>query len=50
MDADGLRTEYVKGLAAEATRRFGAAGALAQTIADVVGWITEIATLQAPQL
>ena len=46
MDADRLRAVYVKGLTAEATLRFGAARAeaLAQTIADVAGWMTDIAT------
>jgi hypothetical protein len=46
MDADRLRAGYAKGLTAEAERRFGAtrAEALARTIADVAGWMTDVAT------
>jgi hypothetical protein len=46
MDADRLRAEYAKGLTAEAERRFGTARAeaLRQTIADVAGWMTDVAT------
>jgi len=45
MDAEKLRTEYVIALTAQAERRFGAARAeaLRQTIADVAGWMAEIA-------
>ena len=46
MDVERLRAEYVIALTAQAERRFGAARAeaLRQTIADVAGWMTEIAT------
>ena len=46
MDAARLRAEYAKGLRAEAERRFGPvrAEALAQTIADVAGWMADVAT------
>jgi hypothetical protein len=46
MDRTRLRAEYATGLRAEAVRRFGAARAeaLAQTIDDVAGWMTEVAT------
>ncbi len=46
MNADEQRAQYVRGLTAEAERRFGPerAAALAKTIADVAGWMTDIAT------
>ena len=46
MEAEKLRTEYVIALTAQAERRFGAAraAALAPNIADVAGWMAEIAT------
>jgi len=46
MDAEKLRTEYVIALTAQAERRFGVAraAALASNIADVAGWMAEIAT------
>jgi hypothetical protein len=45
-DAEGRRAEYAKGLAAEAERRFGAARAeaLRPNIADIAGWMTDVAT------
>jgi hypothetical protein len=45
-DAERRRAEYAKGLTAEAERRFGAARAeaLRQNIADIAGWMTEVAT------
>jgi len=46
MDCEGQRAEYAARLRAAAERRFGAARAqeLAQTIEDVAGWMTEVAT------
>ena len=46
MDRDSLRAEYAAGLRAAAERRFGAARAeaLAQSIADAAGWMTDVAT------
>ena len=46
MDVDRLRAEYVITLTAQAERRFGSARAeaLRKTIADVAGWMAEIAT------
>jgi len=46
MDREGQRAEYAAQLRADAERRFGAAraAALAQTIEDVAGWMTEVAT------
>ena len=45
MDREGQRIEYAASLRAAAERRFGAARAeaLAQTIEDVAGWMTEVA-------
>lgn len=45
MDQDERRTEYAKGLRAEAERRFGVAraDALRQTIEDAAGWMSEVA-------
>ena len=44
-DPTTLQAEYARGLRAEAQRRFGAARAeaLEQTIADVAGWMAEVA-------
>jgi hypothetical protein len=46
MDREGQRDEYAAALRAAAERRFGAARAqeLAQTIEDVAGWMTDVAT------
>ncbi len=46
MDRDRQRAEYAAALRAAAERRFGAARAeaLRQTIEDVAGWMTEVAT------
>ena len=46
MDCEGQRAESAAWLRAAAERRFGAARAqeLAQTIEDVAGWMTEVAT------
>lgn len=46
MDREGRRAEYAAWLRAAAERRFGAARAqeLAQTIDDVAGWMTDVAT------
>ena len=46
MNDKDLRAGFAKGLTAEAERRFGPARAeaLAQTIADVAGWMAEVAT------
>lgn len=46
MDREGRRDEYAAGLRAEAERRFGAARAeaLKQSIADVAGWMADVAT------
>ena len=46
MDREERRAEYAAGLRAEAERRFGAARteALKQTIADVAGWMADVAT------
>lgn len=46
MDREGQRAELAASLRAAAERRFGAARAqeLAQTIEDVAGWMTEVAT------
>ena len=46
MDREEQRAEYAAALRAAAERRFGAARAheLAQTIEDVAGWMTEVAT------
>ena len=45
-DAERRRAEYTKGLTAEAERRFGAvrAEALRQNIADIAGWMADVAT------
>ena len=45
MDREGQRVECAAWLRAAAERRFGAARAeaLAQTIEDVAGWMTEVA-------
>ena len=46
MDRDALLTLYAAGLRAEAERRFGAARAeaLKENIANVAGWMAEVAT------
>ena len=46
MDREGQRAEYAAQLRAAAEQRFGAARAseLAQTIEDVAGWMTDVAT------
>ena len=45
MDREARRREYAEGLRAEAARRFGGerAGALAQAIEDMAGWMAEVA-------
>ena len=45
-DAERSRGEYAEGLTAEAERRFGAARAeaLRQNIADIAGWMADVAT------
>ena len=46
MDREGQRAEYAAWLRAAAEQRFGAtrAAELAQTIEDVAGWMTDVAT------
>lgn len=46
MERAERRTTFAAGLRAEAERRFGAARAqaLEQTIADVAGWMADVAT------
>jgi hypothetical protein len=46
MDRQTRQREYAEGLRAEATRRFGAdrAEALTPSIAEIAGWMADVAT------